>query len=166
MAAAHGLDLVLDQDVDDAVGACTLDRADLLGRVDAEPAALDHRRAAHADIGVSRRDDDVAAAEQRGVAGEAAARDDADQRREAAEPGELRRRSARRGRVTPSAIRVAGPAAAAFGEQHHRQALPLGELEQAVLLLVVALPLRAGKHRVVVGDHQAARACLRRTGRR
>ena len=33
----------------------------------------------------------------------------------------------------------------------------LGQLEHAVLLLVVALSLRAGQHRVVVGHHHAAR---------
>ena len=51
-----------------------VDRADLVGREHAEPAALDHRRAAHADVRVLGGDDDVAGAEQRGVAGEAAAR--------------------------------------------------------------------------------------------
>ncbi len=71
-------------------GACTLTGPTSSGRYDAEAAALDHRRAAHADVRVLRRDHHVAAAEQRGVAGEASARDDADERREAAEPGELR----------------------------------------------------------------------------
>ena len=152
-----GLDFVLDQEVDDAVRRLHADRPDLLRAIDAEAAALDHRRAAHADIRVSRGDHHVAAAEQRGVAGEAAAGDDSDERREPAEPGELRE-----GRHVEAAdaepIRVARPAAAAFGEQDDRQALPLGEREQAVLLLVVALPLRAGEHGVVVGDDHAAGA--------
>src|SRR5690606_3181844 len=55
----HRLGLVLDDDVDDAVGRLDLDRADVLGRVDAEAPALDHRRAAHADVGVAGGDDDV-----------------------------------------------------------------------------------------------------------
>ena len=49
-----------------------------------------------------------------------------------------------------------GPPAAALGEQHHRQPPALGQLEQAVLLGVVAHPLGAGQHRVVVGHRHAA----------
>ena len=44
--------LVLDQDVDDAVRRLERHRPDFGRMVDAEPAALDHRRAAHADRGV------------------------------------------------------------------------------------------------------------------
>src|ERR671927_410061 len=51
--------VVGDADVDDAVGVLDVDRPDLLGGDDAEPAALDHRRAAHADVGVLGGDDDV-----------------------------------------------------------------------------------------------------------
>ncbi len=57
-------------------------------------------------------------------------------------------------------VGVAGTAAAALGEEHHRQAQPVGQLEQPVLLLVVHLALRAGEHRVVVGQDRAARALL------
>ena len=56
-----------------------------VGSYDAEAAALDHRRAAHADVRVGGGDDHVAAAEERGVAGEAVARVDADERHEAAQ---------------------------------------------------------------------------------
>ena len=69
--------VVGDAQVDDAVGVLHVDRADLRGLVDAEAAALDHRRAAHADARVLGRDHDVAAAEQRGVAREAVAGGDA-----------------------------------------------------------------------------------------
>ena len=120
---AHRLGLVGDGDVDDAVGRLHGDRADLVGAEHAEAAAFDHRRAAHADVRVLRRDDDVAAAEQRGVAGEAAAGDDADQRHEAAQPAEVagtpgsraRRRRARRCRpgVRRRPRRRARPAGAA-----------------------------------------------------
>ncbi len=55
------------------------------------------------------------------------------------------------------AVGVAGPTAAAFGEEHDRQPPLLGELEHAVLLAVVLRALRAGEHRVVVGHHDAAR---------
>ncbi len=51
-----------------------------------------------------------------------------------------------------------GPAAATFGEEHDRQPQPLGELEDAVLLGVVALSLGAGEHGVVVGHHRACGA--------
>ena len=61
-------------------------------------------------------------------------------------------------------VDVARAPAAALGEQHHRQPAPLGELEQAVLLEVVAHALRAGQHRVVVGHRHARRG--RRSRRR
>ena len=81
-------------------------------------------------------DDDVAAAEDRGVAGEAVAGVDADERDQAGQLGEPEEGEAvEAGR--PGAVGVAGPAAAAFGEEHDRQPQPLGELEQAVLLAVV-----------------------------
>ena len=166
MADGDRLGLVGDGDVDDAVRHLHRHRADLLGPEHAEAAALDHRRAAHADVRVRGRDDDVAAAEQRGVAGEAAPRVDADQRHEAAEsrPKQVRTPCSR-GRPRP-AVGVAGPAAAALGEEHDRQPQPLGELEQPVLLAVVLRALRAGEHGVVVGHDHAARAGRRRTGRR
>ena len=99
----------------------------------AEPAAFDHRRAAHADVRVLGRDDDVAAAEQRGVAGEAAPRVDADQRHQAAQRPHRVERHAVEARDA-GAVGVARPPAAAFGEEHHRQPQALGQLEQPVLL--------------------------------
>ena len=150
--------VVGDAQVDDAVGVLHVDRADLARLVHAQAAALDHRRAAHADARVLARDHHVAAAEQRGVAGEAVARGDADERHEAAEPREQREGAA----VQPGDDRhvdVARAPAAALGEQHDRQPAPLGDLEQPVLLGVVAHPLRAGEHRVVVG-HRHARAAV------
>ena len=69
------------------------------------------------------RDDHVAAAEQRRVAGEAAAGDDADQRHLAAQRA---RSAAKLGTCRPATIGMSvspGPAAAAFGEQHDRQLL-------------------------------------------
>ena len=55
-------------------------------------------------------------------------------------------------------VDIARPAAAAFGEQHHRQALRQGDAEQAVGLLVVAHALRAGEHGGVVGHDDGARS--------
>ncbi len=66
--------LVGDGEVDDAVGNLHRHRADFVRMEHAETAAFDHRGPAHADARVGRRDDDVATAEQRGVAREAAAR--------------------------------------------------------------------------------------------
>jgi len=66
-----GRRIVGDGEVDDPVRPLHLDGADLLGRELPEAAPLDHRRAAHADVGVLGGDDDIAAAEQCGVAGEA-----------------------------------------------------------------------------------------------
>ena len=55
-------------------------------------------------------------------------------------------------------VGVARASAAAFGEQHDRQAQPFDELEEAILLGVVALTLRARQHGVVVGHDRAAPA--------
>ena len=149
--------LVGDEHVDHAGARLHIARADLLGLEDAETAAFDHRRPAHADRAVARRDDHVAAAEQRGVAGEAAAGDDADQRHPAAQA-----REAREGRDVQAGddghVDVARPAAAALGEEHHRQALLARDLEQPVGLLVVAHALRAGEHGGVVGHDDGARS--------
>ena len=119
------------------------------GLVRAEAAAFDHRGAAHADVRALGRDDHVAAAEQRRVAREAVARRDADQRHQAAQPREQVEREAVEPRHA-GAVGVAGPAAAAFGEEHDGSRMLLRQLEQPVLLLVVAQPLRAREHGVVV----------------
>ena len=68
--------------VDHAVRDLHVDRPDRGRLVRAEPAAFDHRGAAHADVRTFGRDDHVAAAEERGVAGEAVAGGDADERDE------------------------------------------------------------------------------------
>ncbi len=135
--------------VDDAVGVLHVDRPHLAGLEHAKPAALDHRRTAHADARVLGGDHHVAAAEQRGVAREAVARRDADERHEAAELREQRERAAVQTRDDRH-VDVAGAPAAALREQHHRQPAALGQLEQAVLLGVVAHPLGARQDGVVV----------------
>ena len=135
-----------------AVAALHVDRPDRLRRIHAEPAALDHRRPAHPDVGVRGRDDHVAHPGQRGVAGEATPGHDRHQRHPAAQSGQHPE-----GRhVQPGGaadVGVPGPAAAALGEQHHRQPFPGGQLEDAVGLGVVAHALRPGQHGVVVGHH-------------
>ena len=115
----------------------------------AEAAALDHRRTAHADARVLRRDHHVTAAQQRGVAREAEPRGDADERHEAAQAREeMERPAVQTG--DDRHVHVARATATSLGEQHHRQAAALGQLEQAVLLEVVAHALRAGEDGVVV----------------
>jgi hypothetical protein len=52
-------------------------------------------------------------------------------------------------------VGVAGAAAPALGEEHHREPQLLGQLEQPVLLAVVLGALRAGEHGVVVRDGHA-----------
>ena len=54
-------------------------------------------------------------------------------------------------------VGVTRAAAAAFGEQQHRQALLQRHAEQPIGLLVVAHSLRAGQHGGVVSHHDAAR---------
>ena len=150
-----GFLLVGAEDIDHPVRHLHRHRPDLLGAEHAQPAALDHGRATHADVGVGRGDDDVTAPEQRGVAGEAASRHNADERHLAAQRAEEREGLG----VEPGHdghVRVAGPAAAALGEEHHREAQPLDELEEAVLLAVIHLTLGAGQHGIVVRQHGAA----------
>ena len=141
----------------DPVRVLDVDRPDLDRLEHAEPAALDHRRSAHADARVLGRDHDVAAPEQRGVAGEAIPGRDPDERDEAAQAREQMEGA----HVEAGDVRhvdVAGAAAAALGEQDDRQAPALGDLEQPVLLQVIAHPLGAGEDGVVVGHDDRRRA--------
>src|SRR5581483_10271796 len=119
-------------------------RADLVGMEDAEAAALDHRRPAHADRRVRGRDHDVAAAEERGVAREAAARVDADERDEPAEPAPVVERPAVEA-GDAGRVGVAWAPAAALREEHDRQAPLRRELEESILLPMVLEPLRPGE---------------------
>ena len=172
LRGGDGFGLVFDGDIGDAVGGLHVHRADLLGEEDAEAAAFDHRRAAHADVRVGGGDDDVAAAQQGGVPGEAAARNDADGRHVAAqaahrgERGRVQRAAGesvvrRRCGLAAGALAAgAGAAAAAFGEEHDRDVPLLGDLEHAVGLGVVDGALRAGKHGVVVGEDNGAGGVL------
>ena len=148
--------LVSGQDVDHPVRHLDRDGPDVLGRKHAQAAALDHRRAAHPDVRVRGGNDDVTTPEQCRVAGEATSGDDADERHLATERTKQREggrvETRHRGRVG-----VPGTASATFCEQHDGELQPLDELEEAVLLLVVHLPLGAREHAVVVGDHRAAR---------
>ena len=76
------------------------------------------------------------------------------QEREAVEAGDAAR------------VGVARPPAATLGEEHDRQPQLLGELEQAVLLPVVAVALRAGQHRVVVRHRDRPRRATLEADRR
>jgi hypothetical protein len=149
LCCGHGGRLVRDADVDHAVSVLDVDRTDVFRVIDAEAAALDHRRAAHPDARVLGGDHYVAAPEQGSVAGEAIAGRDANQRDDAAEPREqMERPHVEAGYVRP--VDVARTPATALGEQHDRELSAFGDLEKPILLEVVAHPLGAGQHRVVV----------------
>ena len=107
-------------DIDDAVLHLDVEWTDLVGVDDSEPTAFDHCRATHADARLRRRDDQVGAPEQCGVARETATRCDADARHDAGEPSPECERHDVKAR-DHGVIRVAGPAAAALGEEHDGQ---------------------------------------------
>src|ERR1051326_4813573 len=52
---------------------------------------------------------------------------------------------------------VAGSATSALAKQYERQTEAVAELEDAILLVVVAAALCAGKHRIVVMDQRRTR---------
>ena len=150
------LGLVFHQHIDHAVGPLHVDRADFLGTEHAQAAAFDHGGAADADVRALGRDDHVAAAQQHRVARKAATVGDAHERHQAAELGEEGEGPAVQPRAA-DAVGIARPAAATLGQQHHRQAVVLGDLEHAVLLAVVVPALGARQHHVVVGHHHGLR---------
>jgi len=152
----NGVRLVGGGDVDHAVAHLHVEWTDLVGVHGTEPAALDHRRTAHADAGVRGRDDHVAAPEQRGVAREAAPGRDADARHHPGKTRPQRKRhdiEAGHHRV----VRVTRPPATTFGEEHDGQPPPFDHLEEPILLAVAHHALRSREHRVVVGEHRATR---------
>ena len=102
-------------------------------------------------------DDQVRAAGEHGVAGEAAAGDDRDPRHQ---PGEPRpeREGARVERRDDRVVGVPRAPAAALREQDRGEAQALDQLEHAVLLAMADRALGPGEHRVVVGEHRARRA--------
>src|SRR5262245_33303729 len=109
--------------VNHAVRRLHADGPDLFGLIHSQPTAFDHRRASHADGGALGRDDHVAATEQRRVAGEAAAVDDADEWNESAQAREcLKGLNVETGDGDVDLIRIAGPSAPALGEEHERAA--------------------------------------------
>jgi hypothetical protein len=154
-AAGRRLHLVGDDQVDDAVRRLhRRHRADRVGRDLAEAAAGDHRRPAHPQRGVLGGDDQVGAAGDHRVAGEAAAVDDGDPRHQPREPGPEREGADLEG-GDDRVVGVAGTAAAALGEEDGGEAHPLDQLEQAVLLAVPEGALGAGQDRVVIGEDRA-----------
>ncbi len=144
--------LVLDEDVDDPVGHLERHRPHLFRRVDSESAAFDHGRAAHPDGRAFGGDDDIAARQQRRVAGEASTIRDPHHRNASAELRELGKRVSVEGDPWTVVV-VARAASATLAEQHQRQPEATRKLEHAVLLVVVAPSLRARQHGVVIRDH-------------
>ena len=129
--------------------------ADLLGCKGPEATPLDHGRSPHADVGVGSGDDHVAAAQERRISGEAAPRDDAHQRHQAAQTPEEGERLGVEAR-DDRRIGIARSTTSALGEQHDRQPQPFDQREEPVLLSVVHLALGAGQHGVVVGQDGGA----------
>ena len=156
LGQSRGVGLVLGQYVDHAVGGLDVHRPDLLGGEHPKAAALDHRRPAHADVGALGADENFTNTGEGGVAREAAARHHGNLGHPPGQLGEGL--EAGRGQAGGChAIGVAGPAAAAFGEPHHRQLLLLDDLQQAVGLHVVHVALGAGQDGEIVGQGGAAR---------
>ena len=146
---------VLDHAIDHTVGALHRDRAHFFRLERAQAAAFDHGRAGHADAGVLGGDHQVAAAGEHGVAGEAASGHHGDARHQAAEARVLQEAGAVQAGHLGGVVGVAGAAAAALGEEDHRQFLLLGDVQNAVGFLVVHGALGAGQDGVVVGEHRA-----------
>ena len=141
--------LVVGEDVDVPVGQVDGGGADVLGPMPAQPAALDHRGPAHAQVDLGGRDDEVAHPRQGRVARERPPRHDGDQWHPPPQP------SQRRERLHPQPdrrrpVRVARPSAAALREEDERHTATLRQLDEPIRLLVVARALRARQHRVVV----------------
>ena len=86
----------------------------------------------------------------RGVAGEAVARRDPDERHEAAEPREVVEREAVEARRRPMPSVSPGPPAAAFGEEHDREAAGARRARTAGPSSRGSTALRAGEDGVVV----------------
>ena len=74
---------------------------------------------------------------------------DADQRHQPGKAAPVAEREAIEARDA-DAIGIAGTPAATFSEEHHRQSLLLRDLEHAIFLAMILLPLRAREHGVVV----------------
>ena len=153
----HRLRFVVHQDVDHAIAVLHGARANLLGLEHAQAAAFDHGWATHADVAVSGCDDHVAAAQQGRIARKAAPCHHAHHRHTAVEPGK-RGESGQIQARDDGDIDITRSAAAAFGEQHHRQLVLQSDTQHAVGLLVVAHALCARQNREVVGhdDHALA----------
>ena len=147
---SYSLRLIVYQDIDNAVAMLHAGRTNLLGLEDAQATALHHRRAAHADVAALGGNDDVTAAQQRGIAGKAAPGHDAHHRHLAVEP----RIAGKGGHVQArddGHVHIPRPAPAAFGKQHHGQLVVQRDAQHAVGLLVVAHALGARQYGGVIG---------------
>src|SRR5581483_1451197 len=100
--------------------------------------------------------DDVGTGDQRRIAGEAATVNHRNHRHQA--------RQLRKGGECPgvdcyprTSMIVAGPATSSLAKEYKRQTEAVTELEDAILLIVVAATLCAGKHRIVIVDQRRTR---------
>ena len=108
-------------DVNDTIAGLCVDVADGGGLDAAEAPAFDHCGAGHPDVRVLRGDDDVAATQQGGVAGEAVSRGDTDEWDETRQRTEKGKRHAVHSRDAMR-VGIARPATATFGEENERKA--------------------------------------------
>ncbi len=151
----HSGSLVVHQNINHTIGVLHGARADLLWAEHAQATALDHGRAAHAEVAAPGGDDHVGAAGQRGIAGKAAPGHDGQHRHPAVQAG----KAGKGGHMQAGHdghVDIARTAATALGKQHHRQLLLQRQAQQAVGFLVVAHALGAGQHGGVIGHHHGA----------
>ena len=154
-----GLGLIPDCDIDHSVSHLDIQRPDLFRAEDAEAAALNHGRTAHADVGALGGNNHVTAAQNDRIAGKAAARGHSDQRHQPAQSAP----QVKGHHVQPRGagpVGIAGPSAAALGKEHDRPFPLFGQLEHPVFFVVVLKALGAGQHGIVIGQHDAPGALV------
>ena len=153
LGGAHGVRLVLHQNVDHTVLGMHGRRANLFRLVNTQTCTFDHHRPTHAHRCIPGRDHHITTAKKRRIASKTASGHDTHQRNEPAQTGKGKESSGCK-ICTADVVRLSRPATAAFGKNHDRPACRLRQLEHSVVLLVAEKSLRAGVHRVVVRrDH-------------
>ena len=149
---------ILGQQIDHTIGGLNIHRPDIGRRNRAQPAAFNHRRTAHADIAIFRGNSDVGATEQNRITGKAIAIIHRNARRDAAglRPGGESHDIQAAARYFRG-IGITGPAATAFRIEDRRHLPFMRHFQHAVGLFMVEQALRAGQHRIVIGQNGSAR---------
>ena len=153
LCANHRFGFVCHFDVHDAIGYLHIHRPHFIWRENTQAAPFNHGRSTDANIGTLCRNDHITAAEQHGVASEAASGSNTHRWHQTGQFGEIGEGQAIQAR-NAGTVGVSRTPAAAFGEQDHRQLELLGNLEQTIFFIVIFHALGAGQHHVVIGhDH-------------